>query len=90
MGSIPVLGRSSRERKGLPTPVFWPGEFHELYSPWGHKKSDMTEQLSLHVNVRPETIKFPGESSLTFILQNDFFGHDSKASGMGIPWWSSS
>ena len=19
----------------LPTPVFWPGEFHELYSPWG-------------------------------------------------------
>ena len=19
------------------TPVFWPGEFHGLYSPWGHK-----------------------------------------------------
>ena len=31
----------------LPTPVFWPGEFHELYSPWGHKESDITEQLSL-------------------------------------------
>ena len=31
----------------LPTPVFWPGEFHELYSPWDHKKSDTTEQLSL-------------------------------------------
>ena len=26
-----------------PTPVFWPGEFHGLYSPWGRKESDMTE-----------------------------------------------
>ena len=34
-------------RERLPTPVFWPGEFHGLYSPWGHKESDMTEQLSL-------------------------------------------
>ena len=24
-------------REKLPTPVFWPGEFHALYSPWGHK-----------------------------------------------------
>ena len=31
----------------LPTPVFWPGEFHGLYSPWGHKESDMIERLSL-------------------------------------------
>ena len=22
----------------LPTPVFWHGEFHGLYSPWGHKE----------------------------------------------------
>ena len=27
--------------------VFWPGEFHGPYSPWGRKESDMTEQLSL-------------------------------------------
>ena len=31
----------------LPTPVFWPGEFHGLHSPWGRKESDMTERLSL-------------------------------------------
>ena len=30
------------------TPVFWLGEFHGLYSPWGRKESDMTERLSLH------------------------------------------
>ena len=48
LGSIPGLGTSPEEGKGLPTPVFWPGEFHGLYSPWGHKESDTTERLSLH------------------------------------------
>ncbi|KAB0372828.1 hypothetical protein FD755_015581 [Muntiacus reevesi] len=41
LGSIP----------GLHTPVFWPGEFHGLYSPWGCKELDMTEQLSLYVYI---------------------------------------
>ena len=35
-------------RERLPTPVFWPGEFHGMYSSWGCKESDMAEQLSLH------------------------------------------
>ena len=26
------------EKERLPTPVFLPGEFHGLYSPWGHKE----------------------------------------------------
>ena len=30
----------------LPTPVFLPGEFHGLYSPWGRKESDTTEWLT--------------------------------------------
>ena len=38
-------------RKWQPTPVFLPGEFHRQrslagYSPWSHKESDMTEQLT--------------------------------------------
>ena len=48
LGLILGLGRSPGEGKGY-TPVFWPGEFHGLYSPWGHKESDTTEQLSLPV-----------------------------------------
>ena len=36
------------KRERLPTPVFWPGEFHGLYGPWDHKESDTTEELSLH------------------------------------------
>ena len=36
------------EGKWPPTPVFWPGEFHGLHSPWGYKELDTTERLSLH------------------------------------------
>ena len=35
--------KDSLEKGMLPTPVFWPEEFHGLYSPWGHKESDTTE-----------------------------------------------
>ena len=46
------LGREDCLEKGKATHslVFWPGEFHGLYSPspWGHKESDTTEWLSLH------------------------------------------
>ena len=47
LGSLPGLGRSL-EKGTVPTPVFWPGEFHGLYSPCGCKESDTTERLSLH------------------------------------------
>ena len=40
------FGKIPWRREWLPTPVFWPGEFHGLYSPWGHKESDTTERLS--------------------------------------------
>jgi len=33
--------------KAIPTPVFWPGKFHGLFSPWGRTKFDTTERLSL-------------------------------------------
>ena len=36
------LGWEDWRRERLLTPVFWPGELHGLYSPWGHKESDMT------------------------------------------------
>ena len=48
-GSIP--GREDPlEKDRLPTPVFWPREFHGQrsvagYSPWGRKELDMAEQL---------------------------------------------
>ena len=51
-GFDPWVGKIPWRRKRLPTPVFWPEEFHGLYSPWGQKESDTTEQLSLHFKVK--------------------------------------
>ena len=47
-GSIPGSGREWQ-----PTPVFLPGKSHGQrnlvgYSPWGHKESGMTDQLTFH------------------------------------------
>ena len=51
-GLDPWIGKIPWRREQLPTPVFWPGEFHGLYSPWGRKELDTTEQLSLtHVYI---------------------------------------
>ena len=52
-GSIPGSGKIPWRRESQPTPVSFPGKFQRQrslagYSPWGHKESDMTEQLSTH------------------------------------------
>ena len=69
LGSILGLGRSPGEGKGypspvfsrIPTPVFWPGEFHGLYSPWARKEvgHDRVTFTSLGLLLYP---------ALTFIL----------------------
>ena len=53
-GFDPLLGKIPRRRKWQPTLVFLPGELHGQRSlvgdnPWGHKESDITEQLTLYV-----------------------------------------
>ena len=40
---IRSLGWEDPQKGKANTPVFWPGEFHGLYSPWGCKKLDTTE-----------------------------------------------
>ena len=53
-GFDPWVGKVPWRREWLPTSVFWPGEFHGLYSPRGRKESDTTERLSLsHVDMNP-------------------------------------
>ena len=36
-GFDPWAGKIPWRRERLSTPVFWLGEFHGLYGPWGHK-----------------------------------------------------
>ena len=54
----PWLGKIHWRRERLPTPVFWPGEFHGLYSPWGRKESDTAEQLSLSLKTVTQNYGF--------------------------------
>ena len=46
-GFDPWVGKIPWSSERFPTLVFWPREFHGLYTPWVHKESDSTEQLSL-------------------------------------------
>ena len=50
LGLTPWVGNIPSRRARLLTPVFWPGEFHGLYSPWGRKEFDTTERLSIQFN----------------------------------------
>ena len=55
--SILSLGwEDPREKERLPTPVFWPREFHGLYSPWGRKEANTTKRLSLSVTVISDSL----------------------------------
>ena len=38
-GFYPWVGKIPWRRERLPTPLFWSGEFHGLYNPWGVAKS---------------------------------------------------
>ena len=44
-GFDPWVGKILWGRESQLTPVSCPGNFHGLYSPWGHKESDRTKQL---------------------------------------------
>ena len=67
LGFEPWVGKIPWRRKQLPTPVFWPGELDGLYSSWGHKESDRTEQLSLSLHL---TSKWQSQGTNAGRLQN--------------------
>ena len=62
-------------KKWLPTPVFLPGKSHGQrslmgYSPWGHKGSDTTVQLSTHMHTQPSLRKSNNLLKLTWLVEN--------------------
>ena len=62
LSGIHGLGRMPGEGNWLPTPVFWPGEFHGQWSPGGCKESDASEQLPLQ-----RTVKYLGYLQKTLL-----------------------
>ena len=59
----------------LPTPAFWPGEFHGLYSPWGRKESGTTEGLSLsgHLELWYAIHRFRGPLKVVSLVGKEEF-----------------
>ena len=80
LGLIPGLGRSPGEEK-----VFWPREFHGLYSPWTQKESDKTERFSLHLALYDSTLhtKCVGFEGQTIKKLSEFL--KAPAFLLGIP-----
>ena len=76
------VGKIPLRRARLPTPVFWPGELHGLYSPWGRNESDTTEQSSLSFYIHTLTFLITIQQSLpsllpTFPYSNPYFPRSS-------------
>ena len=63
-GLDPRVGKIPWRTERLPTPVFWPGEFHGLYSPWGRKESDST----FNSNSVQEGFSVNGEGLISFFF----------------------
>ena len=63
-------------KERLPTPVFWLGEFHGLYSPWGCKELDTTEGLSLSLHT----------CHVETIIQEKAMATHSSTLAWKIPW----
>ena len=72
LGLDPWIGKIPWRREQLPTPVFWPGEFHghrslSGCSPCGCKESDMTEKLLFSLFLLKTPSIFSITSSWIFI-----------------------
>ena len=53
-GFNPWVGKIPWRRERLPTPLFWPREFHGLYSPWGCRvRHDRAWIHTPHLDFRP-------------------------------------
>ena len=85
------LGMTPWRREWLPTPVFWPGEFQGLYSPWGCKGQYMTEHLSLHFTSlqhrrNKESVNLKcGQQNLSILKHKKKNTNGGESPGLSIP-----
>ena len=77
-GFDPWVGKIRWRSERPPTPIFWPRDFHGLYSPWGHRELDTTERLSpsLSFNYYRE-MKILPHSPCCFLLNIMLYYHNS-------------
>ena len=76
-GFDPWVGKIPWKREKLPPPIFWPGEFHRLNSPWGHKEL-ANEKFSSILNILSE-LEVKSESRS--VMSDSLWPH-----GLYSPW----
>ena len=69
-GSIPGLGRSPGEGKSYSLQYSGLENSMDLYSPWGHKESDMTEQMNTHYKLEFVAYMFSLPDNGTLEIRN--------------------
>ena len=80
------VGKIPWRKEWLSTPIFLPGESHGQrslvgYSPWDHKESDMTEQLTFHTHFsysQRESRQTVKSCCPHFLWQANYEGHTSE------------
>ena len=83
------VGKIPWRRESLPTPVFWPGEFHGLYKTLGRKESDRTEQLSLSLHLTRRNFVSKVMSLLFNRLSNFITAFLPRSKNLLISWLQS-
>ena len=91
-GFDPWVGKIPWRRERLPTPVFWPREFHGLYSPWGRKESDVSERLHSFISWHSGPLHPPRPAGLPLLgsmlekeRKTDPLPMHSEA--LRVTWW---
>ena len=88
------VGKIPWRREWLPTLVLLPGKSHGQrslvgYGPWGHKVSDMTEQLTFYLsNYYPSVLSFPPPSTCFLLLEREIKEQWFKYNGWGSEFQS--
>ena len=77
-GFDPWVVKIPWRRERLPTPVFWPGDFYGLYSPWGHRVGHYWVTFTFTAEVFGSGNVFVGRvltMNLTFLEIKDYLNN---------------
>ena len=88
----PWVGKIPWKSKWQPTPVFLSGKLHGqrspvVYSPWGHKESDMTERLTLLSSLWQIIIVYIGSVTFYQNIKYLFKTHKEAEFRQWCAWW---
>ena len=76
-GFDPRVGKIPWRKERIPTPAFWPREYHGLHTPWSCKELDTTEWLS-----RSSILDF-----VSSLMKGLFLFYKCASTSLTVLWW---